>query len=448
MNRVGGLLLAMAIGLAPASAGAQDTVSPPPQEAIAPASQPITPATDAIAKLVQQQAPPVVLDVRMGEHADRTRFVVELSDPVETRIFTLTNPDRVVIDMPELLWRVPSGERPSGKGVVNSYRYGLFRKGNSRFVIDLNQPAKAEDVKIYPPEGGYGFRLVIDLHRVTPAAFAESAGWPKADRSTPPGAVASLPQPALAPQPVPGTPESGVPDAKRVIVVDAGHGGVDPGTHGKSGTLEKDIVLGVAAKLAAALEARGQYRVKLTRDADFFIPLRERVNIARAARGDLFVSLHVDSISDPSVRGASIYTLSDQASDREAAKLADKENMSDVIAGVDLAGDNAPVALILIDLAQRDTMNRSARLAETVLEQLPKATMVRPSTPHRSAGFAVLKGPDIPAVLVELGYLSNAKDEALMRTDEWRQRVAGAIADAVDRHFEPRQAPSRQASVP
>ena len=234
---------------------------------------------------------------------------------------------------------------------------------------------------------------------------------------------------------------------KPIIVVDAGHGGIDPGTHGTNGLQEKDVVLAVGKRLRDALEATGHYKVQLTRDSDVFIPLRGRVDIARAAHGDLFVSLHADSNDHHEVRGASIYTLSEDASDKEAAKLAEKENMSDVIAGVDLTGQNSPVASILIDLAQRDTLNRSARFAETVVAKLPQATMVRPSTPHRAAGFAVLKGPDIPAVLIELGYLTNTEDESEMATSAWRTRVAQAIRDAIDTHFAAETTPVTRAAA-
>lgn len=208
-------------------------------------------------------------------------------------------------------------------------------------------------------------------------------------------------------------------------------------------------MLGVARELRKALEATGRYRVQLTRDTDVFIPLRERVNIARAAHAELIVSLHADSNDHKDIRGASVYTLSEDASDREAATLAEKENMSDVIAGVDLSGENSPVASILIDLAQRDTMNRSVRFAERVLTVLPRATMVRPTSPHRSAGFAVLKAPDIPAALVELGYLSNSADEAEMSKPGWRVKVAGSLVAAIDGHFSAEAGLSgRQAAVP
>ncbi|HXJ01841.1 MAG TPA: N-acetylmuramoyl-L-alanine amidase [Micropepsaceae bacterium] len=365
---------------------------------------------------------PLAIGLQLSEGAGRSRFTVELSDPVEARVFTLTNPNRVVVDMPDVQWRVQDAARPSGKGAVKSYRYGQFRKGNSRFIIDLNGPVKVGAPQMLSPEGGAGFRLVFDLTSTTTADFVAHAGWPSDMQP----AVASNPPPVLR------TPaQSGKP----LIILDAGHGGIDPGTHGQSGIQEKDLVLSVARMLRKTLESTGRYRVQLTRDSDVFIPLRERVNIARAAHADLFVSLHADSNDHREIRGASVYTLSEDASDREAAKLAEKENMSDIIGGVDLAGDNNPVASILIDLAQRDTMNRSVRFAETVIGDLPAVTAVQPASPHRAAGFAVLKAPDVPAVLIELGYLTNDKDESEMVTEAWRNRVSRTISDAIDEHF-------------
>jgi N-acetylmuramoyl-L-alanine amidase len=392
----------------------------------------IDPASDPIGALIARQgldsaqsAPPIVIGLDVMEAPDRARLTIEISDPVEVKAFTLTAPNRVVLDMPEVLWRMQAEPRPSGRGPVRSYRYGQFRKGESRFVIDLNRPVKVEPVRVLPPEGGQSFRLQIDLSPSSAEEFAAKAGWPQDLSASAPAAMASLAPP----------PASAANGSRRTIVVDAGHGGIDPGTHGARGLQEKDLVLAVARRLKQSLEATGRYRVQLTRDADVFIPLRERVNIARAAHGDLLLSLHADSNESRGIRGASVYTLSEGGSDREAAKLAEKENMSDVIAGVDLSGENSPVASILIDLAQRDTMNRSARLAETVVAALPRATPVRATTPHRAAGFAVLKAPDVPAVLIELGYLTNEEDEAQMATEFWRRRVAEALTAALDRHF-------------
>jgi N-acetylmuramoyl-L-alanine amidase len=389
-------------------------------------------AKDPIGALIAQQglntspaAPPVVIGVEFQEAQGRSRLLIEISDPVEVKSFRLTAPNRVVLDMPEVLWRMQTEARPSARGLIQSYHYGQYRTGESRFVIDLNRPVKVGPVEVLPPQGGHSFRLQVDLLPTNMEEFRANAGWPQELSPAPPAQVATL-----APPPNPSGNKR-----LRTIVVDAGHGGIDPGTHGSTGLKEKDLVLAVAQRLRQSLEATGRYRVHLTRDKDVFIPLRERVNIARSVRGDLFISVHADSNDSRDIRGASVYSLSEDGSDREAAKLAEKENMSDIIAGVDLSGENSPVASILIDLAQRDTMNRSVRLAENVVGSLQDVTLVRGTTPHRAAGFAVLKAPDVPAVLVELGYLSNAQDEAEMAKDTWKRRVTAAITAAVDGYF-------------
>ena len=406
-------------------------------------SDPLAALLERVSAPTAQQNMPVVIDFRLGEEGERTRLVVELSDPVGVQVFTLTEPNRVVIDMPEVLWRNPQNVPPTGNGTVQSYRYGLFREGNSRFVIDLNAPVSVSAPQLLPPDGGFGFRLVLDLYQTSIEGFVANAGWPQEFRGAsgfgPPAVQSEIaempvrdPGPAVAQSDAPITTAT---TAKRTIVVDAGHGGVDPGTHGASGMQEKTVVLAVAKKLRETLEATGHYSVHLTRESDIFIPLRGRVDIARAAGADLFLSLHVDSHEQRDIRGASVYTLSEDGSDREAARLAEKENMSDVIAGVDLAREDNPVASILIDLAQRNTMNRSVRFAETVLTNLSHSTYIRPTTPRRSAGFAVLKAPDVPAVLTELGYLTNQTDEREMETDSWRSGVAGSLSAAIDAYF-------------
>jgi N-acetylmuramoyl-L-alanine amidase len=425
--RVRGVASGLALVLAATMAAAQPLQ--PPNPGHVPDSLIETPAPGKAAASV-----PVVIGARVGEQPDRTRFVIELSDPVDLRVFTLTNPDRVVVDMPEVLWRLQASDRPSGSGAVRAYRYGLFRPGDSRFVIDLNRPVAAAEPMVLPPENGFGYRVVLDLFPTTDAKFAAAAGWPADLRNKEVQAeherMAAIPSPPSQPT----TEPSPQPAKPRVIVIDAGHGGIDSGTIGVDGLLEKNLVLDEAMRLKKVLQRRG-YAVHLTRDTDIYIPLRERVNIARGYQADLFISLHADSNPDQSVSGASVYTLSESGSDKEAAALARKENQSDVIAGVDLSGENSPVASILIDLAQRDTMNRSSRFAETVVSQLPQATDVLPREPHRAAAFVVLKAPDVPAVLIELGYLSNAHDCAQMGTAEWRDATAQAIAAAVDRNF-------------
>ncbi len=219
-----------------------------------------------------------------------------------------------------------------------------------------------------------------------------------------------------------------------VVAIDPGHGGQDPGAISLGGDYEKRITLAIARALREELAALGRYKVVFTRNNDSFIRLRDRIAIARAAGADIFVSLHADTISNDAVRGLSVYTLSERASDAEAAALAERENKVDLIAGVKLAGETPEVSNILIDLIQRETMNNSARFASLLVEELQQQTTLLPRT-HRFAGFAVLKAPDVPSVLVELGYLSNESDERLLLSRPHRQKLARGIARAIDRYF-------------
>jgi N-acetylmuramoyl-L-alanine amidase len=385
---------------------------------------------------------PIVMSAHIGEHSDRTRFVVELSDPLNLRTFTLNNPNRIVVDLPAVQWHLDGPPRPTGHGAVKSYRYGLFRPGNSRFVIDLNQPVVISDALVIPPENGFGYRVVIDLFPTSQAKFDQTSGWPADLKAREAAAerLASLPATETARVPAPGV--------KKIVVIDPGHGGIDSGTSGANGLLERDLVLDVGLRVAEALRRNPKYAVYMTRSTDMFVPLRERINIARGHHADLFMSIHADSNPDSGVTGLSVYTLSESGSDKEAAALAHKENQSDVIAGVDLSGDNAAVAPILLDLEQRDTMNKSSRFAQLALNSLSGATDILPRQPHRSAAFVVLKAPDVPSVLIELGYLSNSKDAAQMNTARWRNGVADAIAAAVQRHFAPATATAPNSLAP
>ena len=224
------------------------------------------------------------------------------------------------------------------------------------------------------------------------------------------------------------------PQGLPLVYIDPGHGGPDPGTIGYSGTYEKNVTLAVAQELARQLLASGRYRVKLTRQSDMFVALRERFEMARVDHADIFISLHADSsfVGDP--RGLSVYTLSETSSDAEAAALAAKENKADLIAGMDLTKQSTAVTSILIDLAQRETKNQSAHFAELLVNELGRVTMLLPNT-HRFAGFAVLKAPDIASVLIEMGYLSNVQDEALLLSAPHRAKLAGAMLRAIDGYF-------------
>ncbi|MBM3488751.1 MAG: N-acetylmuramoyl-L-alanine amidase, partial [Alphaproteobacteria bacterium] len=233
----------------------------------------------------------------------------------------------------------------------------------------------------------------------------------------------------------PAAPVARRADRKRVVVIDPGHGGADSGAVSARGLVEKDLALSYAQELRSRLVETGRYHVVLTRERDVFLRLRERIAIARAAEADLFISLHADSIADRALRGGSVYTLSENALDEEAAALAAKENKADLIAGVDLSGQRREVVNILIDLAQRKTKDESTRLARRLIDELSDGhLMLRKS--HRSAGFAVLKAPDVPAVLFEMGYLSNAEDEAILSSVAGRDGILGAVVRAIDRFFE------------
>ncbi|WP_247877864.1 N-acetylmuramoyl-L-alanine amidase [Azospirillum sp. TSO22-1] len=389
---------------------------------------------------------PAVVDARLGVHPDKTRFVLELSDAVAFKVSTTAAPYRVIVDLPDLVW--PGGDAPAaGRGLVQRYQRMAGDSGGLRVVFETSGPVQVREAYMLPPKDGHKPRFVLDLAPTTPDAFAKSV-QPAAQPAAKPAVVRPEPAPAAIPAPLP--PARVVPVAlpaappapspprgpeKPLIVLDPGHGGEDPGAVGVGGVFEKDITLAVARELRRQLEATGRYRVMLTRDKDVFIRLRERVGMARDVGADLFLSLHADSIATGSIRGLSIYTLSDKASDREAEMLAAKENRADAIAGLDLSGENDLVASILIDLAQRDTMNHSKRFAKAVLESVRHDITLLPSKPHRQAGFAVLTAPDVPSVLVEMGYLSSPQDANQLKSPQHRERLARGVTRAVDSYF-------------
>jgi len=371
-------------------------------------------------------AKPSVTDVRVGVHPDKTRFVLELTEEPAYRAFTLPDPFRVVIDLPALQWSLGSKRTVDGGGLVQAVRYGLFAPGTSRVVLDVGQPVDFQKVFTLPPSNGYGHRLVLDLKPISREAYFARARTPL---------VSSLPLPRAQQAAVPLAPPKPQGDTRPVIVIDAGHGGVDPGAIGQTGIYEKDLVLSYAKELKRQIEAGGRYRVQMTRDSDVFIRLRDRVRYAQESDAALFVSLHANTHRKHELRGAAIYTLSENASDAEAAALAAKENKADAIAGIDLSDQPEVVSKILIDLAQRETMNQSKSFANMLVNHLRGVGPVLRNT-HRSAGFAVLKSPTVPSVLVEVGYLSNKAEEKLLRSEAHRRDINRAIVEAIDSYFE------------
>ena len=377
-------------------------------------------------------AKPVVSDVRIGVHESYTRFVIDLSETVSWRVFTLGDPYRLVIDLPELVWNLPSELPPAKKGLIGALRYGLFAPGQSRVVLDLAGPARIDRVELLPPTAGV-WRLFVDLSQVSEAAFADPGAVRMVESGVPLPQVEGLV--GIQPVPVPAG------DDRPLVVIDAGHGGIDPGATGISGIQEKELVLDYALSLKEVMEESGRYRVLLTREEDLFIPLNDRYDIAQRAEADLFISFHANSHPEGKVRGASVFTLSEKGadSDAEAAQLAAKENAADALAGVEDADD---VALILGDLMRRETMNLSKNFANRLVQEIGRETKLLRNT-HRFANFTVLRSPTVPSVLVEVGYLSNTEEEKLMRTKKHREALADAVLRAIDSYFSWQQALNR-----
>lgn len=363
--------------------------------------------------------------VRIGLHKDKTRFVLELKEKPDTRIFFLSNPNRLVIDMPEVNWTAKR-KKNRKTGLIDNYRYGLFRQGTSRLVLDLNAPVKVLRKVTLPPAEGKPYRFFIDIQRTDQGSFQKAVIKSRKQQiRKSPAIIVEQPKPS---------------DSRKLkIVIDAGHGGVDPGAIGQSGVYEKQLTLQVAKKLYANLKKNPRYHPVLTRSKDIFLSLRDRVQFARNFEADLFISIHADSIGRSDIRGSTVYTLSENASDKEAAELANVNNKSDVIAGVDLDEQDDTVQGILIDLAQRETMNFSVKFAKILIPEIARSGMKVGGRSHRFAGFRVLKAPDVPSVLVELGYLSNRKDEQILKSKSGQVKLASSIAKAVDKYFSKHQ---------
>lgn len=402
-----------------------------------------------------------VNSLRIGTHPDKTRVVVELSQSADFRVFYLPSPPRVVVDLPSFAWNAGTQTFPADS-LVKAVRQGPLQPGISRIVLETDNAVSLQNAFIMPRAGQNPDRVVIDFtpsagHVAQQRSFG-SLGTMQADKgqpsAAPPAAVTAsytnethvlrLPEgksqtvPPVKPVPTATVPAAPVPDfkgKKPLIVIDPGHGGQDPGALSASGHREKDVTLAAAKDLKTYLENTGRYKVQLTRDKDVFIKLQDRVKIARRYGADLFISLHADSIDKPGVRGASIYTLSNTASDAQTAKLAARENRADLIAGVDLSHEDKEVADILIDLAMRDTMNQSKFFANTVVKKADTHGIDLLERPHRYAGFAVLKAPDTPSVLIEMGFMSNSKEAAQLSSPAYRKKLVAAIGNGIDAYF-------------
>jgi N-acetylmuramoyl-L-alanine amidase len=372
---------------------------------------------------------PVATDVRLAGDDKETRLIMDVTRTVGVRAFTLADPYRVVIDIPQTVFQLPAKAGETGRGLVKAYRYGLVMAGGSRIVIDVTKPVRIEKAAMLEAKDGQPARLILDLSATDREAFLRHLAL---DRTASRANESNVPVPPVKP--------SG--DARPLIVIDPGHGGPDTGTKAGGGEImEKNVVLDFSVALREQLEKSGRYRVVLTRTDDTFIPLAERVKFARARQAQLFISIHADALpkSEGDVQGATIYTLSETASDAEAAKLAEAENRSDVIAGIDLAKEPDDVADILFDLAHRETKTFSHAFARVLIGEI-KGAMRLHKKPLKSAGFVVLKAPDVPSVLVELGYMTNKSDLKLLTSDSWRNKAAASMSQAVDQFFRTRLA--------
>lgn len=362
----------------------------------------------------------------------KTRFKVTLSKPVTAQAYLMERPDRVIIDLPEVSFHLPTETGRKKEGLIASYRYGLFAPGRSRVVMDLAQPAVVSAINVEPDARGGASLLVIELSRVERDEFRKAA----AESASRTGQTASEP-PVVAV----------AADPRPVVMIDPGHGGIDPGAAAASGVFEKDIVFAFAQRLKKNLETSGRYRVLMTRDRDVFISLEDRVRTARASKADLFISIHADSLSGgQDVRGLTVYTRSERASDADSAMLADRENKVDALAGIE-SGEGADEVLdILQDLTSRETRGFSHNFAGRLVGEFDTIARLN-KNPRREARFHVLRAHDVPSVLVELGYLSSKQDLDQLMSDEWRGKMVSAMSGAIDRFFATRLARQGAAAV-
>jgi len=373
---------------------------------------------------------PIAADARLAGDAKQTRFVLDLDKTIQFRAFTLADPYRVVVDIPQVSFQLAAGTGSAGRGLIKAFRYGLVMPGGSRIVFDLTGPAKIASASVLDAANGQPPRLVIELEEVDRTSFVQSLAHENRPELKP--AIADAPA-AVVPVVASEPPKPAVSaDLRPVVVIDPGHGGIDNGTQA-GGEAEKNLVLGFGLALRDRIEKSGKYRVVMTRADDTFIPLNDRVKIAHNQSAALFVSIHADALPrrEGDAQGATIYTLSDKASDAEAERLAEAENKADAIGGVNLTEEPTEVADILIDLAQRETRTFSNRFARLLMGEM-KNTVRMHKHPLKSAGFRVLKAPDVPSVLIELGYVSNKGDLEHLVSENWRSRTVGSMAQAID----------------
>lgn len=367
-----------------------------------------------------EAAPLEARDFKMAGDGTRMRVVLNFDSEPNPQWLLLRAPHRLVVDLPETKFLLHPDDLKAA-GLIKDVRYGHLQEDKSRLILTSKGPFTVERLDVLKNEDGPGYRLVVDLVAASERQFEEAL----AEQSQTTGATVATPKSDRL-----GKAPADDAAGPFTIVIDPGHGGIDDGAKGVTGTVEKTITLAFALELKAKLASTGKYDVHMTREKDEFLRLDERVRIARQHEADLFISIHADTIRLKGIRGATVYTVSDKASDEEAEALAIRENLSDQLAGIEIENEKQEVADILVDLIRRETHSFSIRFARSLVGEL-SSTIGLINNPHRFAGFRVLKAPDVPSVLVELGYLSNPKDEKQLRDPDWRGKAATSISNAI-----------------
>lgn len=364
--------------------------------------------------------PVQIFDMQFWKQAsNNTRLVLELSAPVTYNIFTLKSPHRLVVDLKNTKLFQESGNSFVNHSLVKNIRALQRRKNDLRLILYLMAPARTKSF-LLKPDATNGHRLVVDINTFKQTSPDQ---WFSNSNKASPGEV--LPQPVIT-------------NNKRdfVIAIDAGHGGIDPGAIGSNGTKEKDVTLIIAKELAAIVTKEPGMRAVLIRDGDYFIKLRQRINLARKSKADLFISIHADAFPhDRNVQGSSVYMLSHKGTSSEAARwLAKKENAADLIGGINLSDKNDLLASVLLNLSQAGALEASAKVGKTVLKALKKVGKVHTPRVQR-ANFMVLRSPDIPSILVETAFISNPNEEKKLNDPKYRLGIAAAIMTGIREYF-------------
>lgn len=382
--------------------------------------------------------PLVASGLKLTASGRHFKLMLDFDRKPDFTVHYVDQPPRLIVDLPRTVFSLPE-KVVKGEGLVNSVRYGTMAEGQARMVMALDATAKLSRSEAI--EAGAGAQLILEGDLVPKEQFAAlvaAQDWSSA---------------AVAPAPADATSETALPApadpaAPFLVAVDAGHGGIDTGATSADGkTLEKDITLAFARKLADSLNATPGVKAFLTRDGDRFLSLTERVEVARQRKANLFISLHADKLKQNDIRGATVYTISDRASDSLSASVAERENFSDELAGIETVEEPSEVADILLDLTRRETQAFSVTLAQSVIQSF-NGEVELINNPHRSAGFRVLRAPEIPSILVEMGFLSNRRDEQLLKDEAWRGKIARLLTEAVVKYREPAAAAGAGAAAP